>query len=134
MEETQTIIKKCPKGYRYYAAGILTQCRVVVNGKNNKMRPCSIEICLLQAKSDRDALRLAQKKGKSEEVSYENSDGNMVHTEFVGITHLIDITFDSQFDEIGLWSGIMLNPMERKARLTMSDEKLMEHLKNRREC
>ena len=130
--DTRSIIKKCPKGYRYYATGILTQCRVTINGKNNKIRPCSIEVCLLMAKSDRDALRLAKKRGKSKEVSYENSDGNMVHVEFIGITHLNDITFETQFDEICIWSGDLLNPMERKAILTMSDEKLIEQLKNNR--
>jgi len=131
-KNTQTIIKKCPKGYRYYAAALLSQCRVVVNGISNRMRPCSTEIHLLRAKSDGDALRLAKKIGKSKEVSYKNTDGNMVHAEFIGISAMEDVTFESRFDEVWGWAGSMLNPMERKSSLTVSDEEILKRLKKSR--
>ena len=127
--DIQGIIKKCPQGYRYYAAAILSQCRVVINGTSSKMRRCSTEICLFKAKSDRDALRLAKKIGRSKEVSYENTDGNMVHVEFIGITDIEDITFRARFDEVYGRAFDMLNPMERKEHLTLSDEEILKRLK-----
>ena len=128
-QDTQRIIKKCPKGYKYYTATILSQSRVVVDGESNKMKPCTLIWHLLKAKTHKEAIRLANKIGKSQEVSYKNTDGNMVHVEFVGIMDLVESTFHLEhFDEPWVWSGNMLNPMERKDKLTASDEELMKRL------
>ena len=128
-QRKQIFVKKCSKGYRYYAAKILMQYRVVVDGESNKMRPCAIKTILLTAKTHKEAIRLAKKIGRSDEVSYENSDGNIVYVEFVGIVELIDIDFNLQrFNEVWLSFGDMLNPMERKNDLTASDKYLLERL------
>ena len=128
-QSRQIFVKKCPKGYRYYATKNLMQCRVVVDGESNKMRSCSVKTCLLIAKTHKEVIRLARKIGKSDEVSYNKSDGNMVHVEFIGIVELIDIDFHLQrFNEVWISFGDMLNPMERKNDLTASDEELLEKL------
>jgi len=81
------------------------------------------------AKTDQDALRLAKEAGKKDEVSYPNSDGNMVHHEFVGITGMMKLgSTELLSDEVWCWAGNMLNPMERKDILTLTDKEILERL------
>jgi hypothetical protein len=128
---SESYIKKCPKGCKYYAAKLLFQYRVqiVKTGICNKKRPCSVETVIICAKSPKIALRKAKRVGKDGEVSYLNTDGNKVHVEFVGITEMIDIDFVVRTDQkVWVWFGDLLTPMERKEKLTLTDQEILNRI------
>lgn len=72
-----------------YAAKLLFQYRVIVDGDSGKRRTCEERIILLEANSAPNALRLAKRNGRLSQHQYKNSDGNAVHFEFVGVMELL---------------------------------------------
>jgi hypothetical protein len=127
----ESYIKKCPKGCKYYAAKLMFQYRVqlVSTGVNNKKRPCSVITLIICAKSPKIALRKAKREGKNRETDYINTDGNKVFVEFVGITEMIDIDFVVRTDQkVWVWFGNLLTPMERKEKLTLTDQEILNRI------
>jgi hypothetical protein len=121
-------VKKCPAGYKYYAAMLLFQYRVVnrKTGASNKKRQCSEITILLCESTSKKALRKAKQLGKNKEYDYIKTDGNKVFVEFVGITMMFEITFQTQFNETWIWFGDLLTPMEKKEKLVLSDDEIQE--------
>jgi hypothetical protein len=99
-----------------YAAKLLFQFRVVVDGDSGKRRICEERIITLEAKSARKALALAKRKGRMSQFLYKNSDGNPVHFEFIGVMDLLCLGIECDEDEV--WYDIVehLLPLERKQR------------------
>jgi hypothetical protein len=130
LKDKPSCIKKCPTGYIYYAAKLLFQYRVVdsVTKTNNKKRPCSAITILFYAKNPKDAIRIAKSKGRKKEVSYHNTDNNCVHYEFVGIAEMLNISLIVDLDEIWIWYGELLTPMERKNKFILTDKEIMERI------
>jgi hypothetical protein len=68
-----------------YAAKLLFQFRVDVNGDTGKRRLCEERIINFSAGSPQQALRTAKRRGKQGQHAYTNSDGNTVTFEFIGV-------------------------------------------------
>ncbi|MCE5269419.1 MAG: DUF4288 domain-containing protein [Planctomycetaceae bacterium] len=97
-----------------YAAKLLFQFRVVVNGDSGKRRLCEERIVILNARSAKSALTKAQREGKRAEHHYENSERNPVFFEFVGVMELLHL--GSECDRNEVWYDLRecLSPMERR--------------------
>lgn len=107
-----------------YAAKLMFQFRVVVDGESSKRRTCEDRIVLIQAKSARAALSAAKRRGKESEFRCLNDEGNPVYFEFVGIMDLLELGIECREDEV--WYDIVerLSPMERRSRLIPPDSML----------
>jgi hypothetical protein len=111
-----------------YAAKLLFQFRVKVNGDPGKRRLCEERIINFSARSPREALRKAKQRGTKGEHSYKNSDGNTVAFEFVGIMDLMSLGVEAEADEV--WYDIRehLLPMERRQKIIPADDVLLRRL------
>ena len=107
-----------------YAAKLLFQFRVTIDGDSGKRRICEERIVLLNATSGRAALAQAKRRGKKAQSNYENSDGNPVRFEFIGIQDLRCLDPECENDEV--WYDIVerLLPSERRAKLIPPESKL----------
>lgn len=131
-ESFECYIKKCPKGSRYYVVKLLFQYRVVDSDSDeeNHMRPSAVVTVLFHAKTPEAALQTAKQLGKQREVSYLNSDNNRVFNEFIGITEILDISHNILLNEVWVWFGNLLNPMERRDKLILSDSEALKRIKH----
>jgi hypothetical protein len=113
------------RGRKRYAAKLLFQYKVVVNGKASTRRVCEERIILFEAASDQKALGYAKNKGHRAESTYRNLQGDRVAFEFVGVRDMIQLGFECNPDEV--WYDIkeMVRPMERRAQLIPSDQRLL---------
>lgn len=113
---------------RKFAAKLLFQYRVVIDGEPNKRRICEERIINFNARGSRDALRHAKRVGKTAEHDNLNDEGNPVFFEFVGVLDLIELGVECEENEV--WYDIkeMLTPMERKDKLLPTDDKLLGNL------
>ncbi|HVJ86235.1 MAG TPA: DUF4288 domain-containing protein, partial [Caulifigura sp.] len=82
-----------------YAAKLLFQFRVEVNGSSGIRRLCEERIVNFSAADARQALREAKRRGRAAKHRYQNSDGNPVFFEFVGVLELIRL-LDGDSDEV----------------------------------
>jgi hypothetical protein len=107
-----------------YAAKLLFQFRVVVDGESSKLRTCEERIVVFSAASAKAALGVARRKGNAGQFRYLNSDQNPVHFEFVGVMDLICLMTSAR-DEV--WYDIRhhLRPKERKRHFIRSDAVLI---------
>lgn len=109
---------------RRYAAKLLFQFRVVVDGESNKRRPCEERIVTIRCCSARQALRIAQKRGHCEQFDYINSADNPVYYEFIGVLELMCLERDCKEDEVWYELREMLTPMERRDSLLPEEDQL----------
>lgn len=98
-----------------YSAKLLFQFRVVVNGDSGKRRTCEERIVLLEAASAKEALRMANQRGKKCQYRYQNADGNPVNFEFVGVMDLLRLGPECEEDEVCYDTVERLLPLERKS-------------------
>src|SRR5437660_4713800 len=82
-----------------YAARLLFQFRVMVNGNPGVRRLCEDRIIVLRAIGARSALAKAQARGKAAEYHHPNADGTPVFFEFVGVTDLLELGVECGSDE-----------------------------------
>jgi hypothetical protein len=111
-----------------YAAKLLFQFRVKVAGTSGKRRLCEERIINFNARSPQDAVRVAKLYGHQGQHRYDNSDGNEVSFEFVGIMDLV--VLGSEVAEGEVWYDIRerLMPMERRAQILPSERDLLGQL------
>jgi hypothetical protein len=116
-------MSKRPKLLRY-AAKLLFQFRVIVNGDSGKRRLCEERIVVLEANPAKAALKKAKAKGKSGEHSYKNTDGNKVRFEFIGVMELLELDPACRDDEV--WYDIVerVSPSERRDKLIPPEAQL----------
>ena len=100
-----------------FAAKLLFQFRVSINGDSGKRRTCEERIILLQAATAKRALAQAKLKGRRAEYQYKNSEDNPVHFELIGIMELLELGLECEEDEV--WYDIVerMLPSERRAKL-----------------
>ncbi len=98
-----------------YAAKLLFQFRVMVDGSPGVRRTCEERIVTFSSTHGQAALHEAKRRGRAAQFRYKNSDGNPVHFEFVGVLELLRLDSDSESDEV--WYDITerVRPMERRA-------------------
>jgi hypothetical protein len=108
---------------REYAAKLLFQWRVMVEGSPGVRRTCEERIVRFEAKSARQGLVAAKRLGRSAQFTYKNSDGNPVYFEFVGVMELLGL--DSYHPE-EVWYDITdrVRPMERRGILIPPESQL----------
>lgn len=108
-----------------FAAKLLFQFRVFVDGKPGKQRICEERIVVLRAKSTQHALVKAKAKGKTAQHRYKNTDGNPVKFEFIGVMDLRLLGIECDEEEV--WYDIVkrLQPSERKKSLIPTDSFLV---------
>src|SRR5436190_18660816 len=111
-----------------FAAKLLFQFRVDVDGDAGKRRLCEERIINFSARSPSEALQRAKRRGKKGEHAYKNSDGNTVSFEFVGILDLMSLGVEVEADEV--WYDIRerLLPMERRHKIIPADQVLLHRL------
>ncbi|KRA17103.1 DUF4288 domain-containing protein [Lysobacter sp. Root604] len=107
-----------------FAAKLLFQFRVMVDGDPGVMRTCEERIIVFRAATARKALAYAKQRGRSAKRQSRNSDGNPIHFEFVGVLDLMHLGDECDADEV--WYDITTRklPMERAADLIPPDHKL----------
>lgn len=114
-----------------YAAKLLFQFRVEIDGHSGKRRVCEERIVNFQARSPREAMKTAKRYGAKAEYAYRNSDNNPIFFEFVGVVDLMELGVECG-DEV--WYDIRerLLPMERRDRLIPTDEQLLANMRRDR--
>lgn len=112
-----------------YAAKLLFQFRVTIDGDDGIMRTCEERIVVLRATHARDALARAKRYGRKAQHRYRNSDGHPVHFQFVGVLDLLQLGFECDEDEV--WYDIVTRkqPMERAASI-LPDESSLNAIRN----
>lgn len=113
---------------RRYAVRLLFQFRIEKKGSVNQKRLCEDRIVTFYETKKKLLRCVAQYAAKSQ-FDYFSEDGSHVYFEFVGITGIVDMTC---YDENQVWANVfpILKPMERKEKLTLSDEELSQILNN----
>lgn len=109
---------------RRYAARLLFQFRVMVDGHPGVRRLCEDRIIVLRAAGARSALAKARARGKAGEYQGPNADGTPVFFEFIGVTDLLELGVECEPDEV--WYDIVqkVKPMERRRKLIPAPERL----------
>ena len=107
-----------------FAAKLLFQFRVVIDGDSGMRRLCESQIIHFKAEDAKEALREAKKRARKRQHAYENSDGNTVRFEFIGVEELLCLDPGCKPDEV--WYDIheRLRPMERRAILLPTQKQL----------
>src|SRR5258708_3573054 len=107
-----------------YAAKLLFQFRVTVDGDSGKRRLCEERIVLIKERSAKKALATAKRKGIKSEHNYKNGDGNPVAFEFIGVMELLHLGAECEADEVWYEIRERLLPSEHKQRLIPLESKL----------
>lgn len=109
---------------RRYAAKLLFQFRVVVNGNSSQRRTCEERIIVVNARSAESALLRAKRNGRKGQYQTLNSDGNPVHFEFIGILDLLELGIECEPDEV--WYDIVerVSPSERRDEIIPRESEL----------
>jgi hypothetical protein len=104
-----------PKPDGKYAAKLLFQFRVMVDGSPRIRRLCEERIITFSAKYGQAALLEAKRRGRAAQHRYQNNKGNRVHFEFIGVLELLRLDPACEADEV--WYDITqrVRPMERRA-------------------
>ena len=116
--------RKAGRRGRRYAARLLFQFRVMVDGNPGMRRLCEDRIIVLRAVGARSALAKARARGKAAEFQHPNADGTPVFFEFIGVTDLLGLGVECEPDEV--WYDIVqkVKPMERRRKLIPAPEQL----------
>jgi len=113
----RTIVKR-------YSAKLFFEFRVLINGIVGKRRTCEERIVVIEVASARNALLLAKRIGKQAEHRYDNSEGNPVSFEFVGIMDLLELGPECAENEV--WYEIVQRvlPSERRSNFIPAESAL----------
>lgn len=111
-----------------YAAKLIFQFRVNIDGDSGKRRLCEERIINFNARSAHDALNKAKRRGKKAENSYKNSDGNRVSFEFVGVMDLMSLGVEADADVVWYEIRQRMMPMERRRKILPRDRDLLARL------
>ncbi len=114
-----------------FAAKLLFQFRVDVNGDPGKRRLCEERIVIFKARSAKSAMTTAKRKGRADEHDYLNCDGNRVYFELIGVMDLLELGVECEADEVWYELHYRNLPMERREQLIPADEKLINRCRAR---
>jgi hypothetical protein len=108
-----------------YAAKLLFQFRVTVGRVSNRRRRCEERIIVLRASSARGALVQAKRYGNRNRYTYDNTDGNDVHFEFLGVMELLELGLECDKEEVW-WEHVhRIRPSEKRSSLIPTDAELL---------
>ena len=112
-----------------YAAKLLFQFRVTVDGDDGIMRTCEERIVVLRATHAREALARAKRHGRKAQHRYRNGDGHRVAFEFVDVMELLHLGAECDEDEVWCTVTSRKQPMERAASI-LPDESALTAIRN----
>ena len=103
-----------------YSARLLFQYRIM--GIRQSFRTCEERIVVMSANTSGEILRKLKSYGVAAEYSYSNDEGREVKFEFIGIVECIVLGAECGPEEV--WYDVyrLRQPMERRRRLTATDE------------
>ncbi|MCI0748044.1 MAG: DUF4288 domain-containing protein [Verrucomicrobia subdivision 3 bacterium] len=107
-----------------YAAKLLFQFRVMVEGSPDVRRTCEERIITFSATHGQAALREAKRRGRAAQHRYKNNQGNPVHFEFVGVLELLRLDPACEADEVWYELKERVRPMERRASIIPPENQL----------
>src|SRR5262245_26087844 len=113
-----------------YAAKLLFQYRVMVDGAPGVRRLCEERVITFSAAHARAALREARRRGRAARHRYRNGDGNPVHFELVGVLELLRLDTTCEPDEVWYDMKWRVRPMERRASI-LPPESSLSAIRNR---
>jgi len=93
-----------PVTSKWYVTTLIICCRVENEGA--RLRTCDEQIRLLRASDSEMAYAKAVQLGKEEEVSYQNTYGQTVHWEFVGLVDLEELPIEAIEDGVEIKSHL----------------------------
>ena len=93
-----------PQTSNWYVATLVICSRV--ENEANRLRTCDEQIRLLRASDSETAYEKAIQLGRAEEVSYQNTYGQTVHWEFVGLVDLEELSIDAIEDGVEIRSRL----------------------------
>ncbi len=107
-----------------YAAKLLFQYRVMVDGSPGARRLCEERIITISATHGQAALQEAKRRGRTAQHRYKSGDGNPVHFEFIGVMELLRL--DPACDDDEVWYEIKerVRPSERRASIIPPESSL----------
>jgi hypothetical protein len=107
-----------------YAAKLLFEFRVMVDGLPAVRRTCEERIIVFPAPHGRAALREAKRRARAAQHRYKNNHGNPVHFEFVGVLELLRLDPVCESDEV--WYDIVerVRPSERRTSIVPRERNL----------
>jgi hypothetical protein len=100
-----------------FAAKLLFQFRVVVNGSPGMRRLCEERIITFESQHARAALVEAKRRGHAAQHDYNNSDDNQVRFQFIGVIELLCLGVECEPDEVWYEIYERVRPMERRRSL-----------------
>jgi hypothetical protein len=112
------------KKKRRYAAKLLFQFRVVINGESSQFRTVEEVIVLIKADCAKSAISKIKYSAKNKEFSYLNNDENMVYYEFIGVIDLIQLGMECEKNEVWYEIKTKLKPMENKKKFIPEEQEL----------
>ncbi|HEY5040618.1 MAG TPA: DUF4288 domain-containing protein [Verrucomicrobiae bacterium] len=117
-------IKPPVMAVKRFAAKLLFQFRVIVNGDSGVRRICECQIIQFGSTNASSALREAKLRAIKKQHNFKNSDGNLVRFEFVGVQELLCLDPVCDSDEV--WYEIFdrVKPMERRLKFVPLEKKL----------
>ena len=107
-----------------YAAKLLFQFLVLVDGSPGVRRTCEERVITFSATHAQAALRESKRRGRAAQHRYKNNDGNPVRFEFVGVLELLRLDPACEDDEV--WYDITerVRPMERRTSIIPPERRL----------
>lgn len=112
------------KKKRRYAAKLLFQFRVIVNGESSQFRTVEEIIVLIKTDCAKSALNKVKYSAKNKEFSYLNNDGNTVFYEFIGVIDLIQLGIECEKNEVWYEIKTKLKPLENKKKFIPEEQDL----------
>jgi hypothetical protein len=108
-----------------YVAKLLFQFRVMVDRVPNRRRRCEERIILIRASSPRGALAQAKRYGNRNNYTYDNTNGDDEHFEFLGVMDLLELGPECDKEEVW-WDHVhRICPSEKRSRLIPTDAELL---------
>jgi len=107
-----------------FAAKLLFQFRVMVDGSPGVRRTCEERIVTFPATHGQAALREAKRRGRAAQHRYKNNEGNPVHFDFVGVLELLRLDPACDGDEVWYEITDRVRPMERRASIIPAESQL----------
>src|SRR5215472_776921 len=115
---------KSTRHNKRFAAKLLFQFRVEIDGSSGIRRLCESRVIQFEAMHAEAAFREANVRARKKQHSYKNSNGNMVYYEFIGVQELLCL--DPGCDEDEVWYDLLerVKPLENKNKWILPKNRL----------
>jgi hypothetical protein len=109
---------------RYSAKLLFQYCDKANNKPRGKKRLCEERIITFNARSAKQALSIAKKKGRSAQYDFKTIYNTANYFEFIGVMELLCLDYKCEEGEVWYEHRVILEPMERKTKLIPPENEL----------